>query len=49
MPEFNDEAENTMKHIDVSQLTQQFPLLQSLIALEPVSWFGNPPEKLRCS
>ncbi len=40
MPEFNDEAENTMKHIDVSQLTQQFPLLQSLIALEPVSWFN---------
>ncbi|WAF74916.1 D-serine ammonia-lyase [Aeromonas dhakensis] len=29
-----------MKHIDVSQLTQQFPLLQSLIALEPVSWFN---------
>lgn len=40
MPEFNDEAENTMKNIDVSQLTQQFPLLQSLIALEPVSWFN---------
>ncbi|NME00575.1 D-serine ammonia-lyase [Aeromonas sp. DNRA1] len=29
-----------MKNIDVSQLTQQFPLLQSLIALEPVSWFN---------
>ena len=29
-----------MKHIDVSQLTQQFPLLQSLIAQEPVSWFN---------
>ncbi|QSR44178.1 D-serine ammonia-lyase [Aeromonas dhakensis] len=29
-----------MKHIDVSQLTQQFPLLQSLIALEPISWFN---------
>ncbi len=40
MPEFNDEAENTMKDIDVLQLTQQFPLLQSLIALEPVSWFN---------
>ncbi len=40
MPEFNDEAENTMKNIDVSRLTQQFPLLQSLIALEPVSWFN---------
>ncbi|MGY3872555.1 D-serine ammonia-lyase [Aeromonas dhakensis] len=29
-----------MKNIDVSQLTQQFPLLQSLIALEPISWFN---------
>ena len=29
-----------MQNIDVSQLTQQFPLLQSLIALEPVSWFN---------
>ncbi|HDX8451142.1 D-serine ammonia-lyase [Aeromonas hydrophila] len=29
-----------MKHIDVSQLTQQFPLLQSLIALEPICWFN---------
>ncbi|MFQ2281652.1 D-serine ammonia-lyase [Aeromonas dhakensis] len=29
-----------MKNIDVSQLTQQFPLLRSLIALEPVSWFN---------
>ncbi|QNF25303.1 D-serine ammonia-lyase [Aeromonas hydrophila] len=29
-----------MKHIHVSQLTQQFPLLQPLIALEPVSWFN---------
>ncbi len=39
-PEFHDETKNTMKNIDVSQLTQQFPLLQSLIALEPVSWFN---------
>lgn len=29
-----------MKNIDVSQLTQQFPLLHALIALEPVSWFN---------
>lgn len=29
-----------MKNIDVQQLTAQFPLLQSLIALEPVTWFN---------
>ena len=29
-----------MKNIDVQQLTTQFPLVQSLIALEPVSWFN---------
>ncbi|MFM4907810.1 D-serine ammonia-lyase [Aeromonas dhakensis] len=29
-----------MKNIDVSQLTRQFPLLHSLIALEPISWFN---------
>ena len=29
-----------MKHIDVQQLTSQYPLLQSLIALEPVTWFN---------
>ncbi|HHQ4571169.1 TPA: D-serine ammonia-lyase [Aeromonas veronii] len=30
-----------MKNIDVQQLTNQFPLLQSLIDLEPVSWFNS--------
>lgn len=29
-----------MKNIDVQQLTAQFPLVQSLIALEPVTWFN---------
>ncbi|WP_429239341.1 D-serine ammonia-lyase [Aeromonas veronii] len=29
-----------MKNIDVQQLTNQFPLVQSLIALEPVTWFN---------
>lgn len=29
-----------MKNIDIQQLTRQFPLLQSLIALEPVTWFN---------
>ncbi|MEH8171657.1 D-serine ammonia-lyase [Aeromonas veronii] len=29
-----------MKNIDVQQLTEQFPLVQSLIALEPVTWFN---------
>ncbi|WP_421345043.1 D-serine ammonia-lyase [Aeromonas veronii] len=29
-----------MKNIDVQKLTAQFPLVQSLIALEPVSWFN---------
>ncbi|MGY3853559.1 D-serine ammonia-lyase [Aeromonas aquatilis] len=29
-----------MKNIDVQQLTSQFPLVQSLIALEPVTWFN---------
>ena len=29
-----------MKHIDVQQLITQYPLLQSLIALEPVTWFN---------
>ncbi|MCR3970219.1 D-serine ammonia-lyase [Aeromonas veronii] len=29
-----------MKNIDVQQLTAQFPLVQSLIALEPVNWFN---------
>ncbi|MGN5291390.1 D-serine ammonia-lyase [Aeromonas sp. 11P] len=29
-----------MKNIDVQQLTNQFPLIQSLISLEPVSWFN---------
>ncbi|WP_421282024.1 D-serine ammonia-lyase [Aeromonas taiwanensis] len=29
-----------MKNIDVSQLTARFPLVQSLIALEPVTWFN---------
>ena len=29
-----------MKNIDVQQLITQFPLVQSLIALEPVTWFN---------
>ncbi|MFC5705162.1 D-serine ammonia-lyase [Aeromonas eucrenophila] len=29
-----------MKNIDVSQLTVQFPLVRSLIALEPLTWFN---------
>ncbi|MFQ1848867.1 D-serine ammonia-lyase [Aeromonas veronii] len=29
-----------MKNIDEQQLTAQFPLVQSLIALEPVTWFN---------
>ncbi|AXV19928.1 MULTISPECIES: D-serine ammonia-lyase [Aeromonas] len=29
-----------MKNIDVQQLTAQFPLVQSLIELEPVTWFN---------
>ncbi|MCX9112107.1 D-serine ammonia-lyase [Aeromonas veronii] len=29
-----------MKNIDVQQLTNQFPLVQSLISLEQVSWFN---------
>jgi len=29
-----------MKNIDVQQLTAQFPMVQSLIALEPVTWFN---------
>ncbi|MFM4873201.1 D-serine ammonia-lyase [Aeromonas veronii] len=29
-----------MKNIDVQQLTAQFPLVESLIALEPVTWFN---------
>ncbi|MEV3813433.1 D-serine ammonia-lyase [Aeromonas allosaccharophila] len=29
-----------MKNIDVQQLTNQFPLVQSLISLEPVTWFN---------
>ncbi|WP_421313304.1 D-serine ammonia-lyase [Aeromonas veronii] len=29
-----------MKNIDVQQLSAQFPLVQSLIALEPVTWFN---------
>ncbi|MFB2889415.1 D-serine ammonia-lyase [Aeromonas veronii] len=29
-----------MKNIDVQQLKAQFPLVQSLIALEPVTWFN---------
>lgn len=29
-----------MKNINVQQLTAQFPLVQSLIALEPVTWFN---------
>lgn len=29
-----------MKNIDVSQLTAQFPLVRSLIALEPLTWFN---------
>ncbi|MGU5767096.1 D-serine ammonia-lyase [Aeromonas allosaccharophila] len=29
-----------MKNIDVQQLTRQFPLVQSLIDLKPVSWFN---------
>ncbi|MEH8161872.1 D-serine ammonia-lyase [Aeromonas allosaccharophila] len=29
-----------MKNIDVQQLTNQFPLVQSLIDLKPVSWFN---------
>lgn len=29
-----------MKNIDVQQLTAQFPLVQSLIALEPVTWLN---------
>ncbi|SIR00800.1 D-serine ammonia-lyase [Aeromonas veronii] len=29
-----------MKNIDLQQLTAQFPLVQSLIALEPVTWFN---------
>ncbi|WP_421337908.1 D-serine ammonia-lyase [Aeromonas veronii] len=29
-----------MKNIDVQQLTAQFPLVQSLIALDPVTWFN---------
>ncbi|MDF2401976.1 D-serine ammonia-lyase [Aeromonas sp. 5HA1] len=29
-----------MKNIDVQQLTNQFPLVQSLMALEPVTWFN---------
>ncbi|WP_429107462.1 D-serine ammonia-lyase [Aeromonas media] len=29
-----------MKHIDVQQLITQFPLVRSLIALEPVTWFN---------
>ena len=29
-----------MKNIDVQQLAAQFPLVQSLIALEPVTWFN---------
>ncbi|HHQ4515037.1 D-serine ammonia-lyase [Aeromonas veronii] len=29
-----------MKNIDVQQLTAQFPLVQSLIAFEPVTWFN---------
>ncbi|WP_041208589.1 D-serine ammonia-lyase [Aeromonas jandaei] len=29
-----------MKNIDVQKLTAQFPLVQSLIALEPVTWFN---------
>lgn len=29
-----------MNNIDVQQLTAQFPLVQSLIALEPVTWFN---------
>lgn len=29
-----------MKNIDVQQLTNQFPLVQSMIALEPVTWFN---------
>ncbi|MCE9952775.1 D-serine ammonia-lyase [Aeromonas allosaccharophila] len=29
-----------MKNIDIQQLTRQFPLVQSLIDLKPVSWFN---------
>lgn len=29
-----------MKNIDVAQLTAQFPLVRSLIALEPLTWFN---------
>ncbi|NEX81007.1 D-serine ammonia-lyase [Aeromonas rivipollensis] len=35
-----------MKNIDVQQLITQFPLVQSLIALEPVTWFNPNATKL---